>query len=496
MGETDSPGAPVSTPLVGTMLGRYRIERVLGEGGMGTVYAGVHQDLGKAAAVKTLHERYGRSNEVQLRFLREAQAASRIRHPNIVDVYDVGSESGRTYLVMELLEGESLARLIARDGPLSARQAADLMVPVVSALAAVHDLGVIHRDLKPDNIFLANERHTLQPKVLDFGISKVADQQITDALTGTGILVGTPYYMSPEQAKAMRNIDARADQYAVGVILYECTTARRPIEEQSIYQLVQRIVEGDFPTPRQANPAIPPAFEKLILRAMETDPAARFPTTRALGRALMPFASERIRSNYADEFATDTLPQLSNPISSAPSPLPNMSTTLGESVHERDTTRKTTTTWPLFATLGVLMLGGAGILAWRGTADERVEPKATAGPVPSVPPATSIVHVNKPPPPDTKPASIQRKLVSVPPGATVLIDDKKVGETPFQVDVPRGESVSVAVQLAGFEAQTRQLSESDPEVVSIQLERRRAATKPTTTKRPPPSGDRPALAPR
>src|SRR6187455_741380 len=183
MGETDSPGAPVSTPLVGTMLGRYRIERVLGEGGMGTVYAGGHQDLGKAAAVKTLHERYGRSNEVQLRFLREAQAASRIRHPNIVDVYDVGSESGRTYLVMELLEGESLARLIARDGPLSARQAADLMVPVVSALAAVHDLGVIHRDLKPDNIFLANERHTLQPKVLDFGISKVADQQITDALT-------------------------------------------------------------------------------------------------------------------------------------------------------------------------------------------------------------------------------------------------------------------------------------------------------------------------
>ena len=245
-----SSDPPTAATLAGTVLGRYRLERLLGEGGMGAVYAARHQDLGKPAAVKVLHERYDQSAQTRVRFLREGQAASRIRHPNVVDVYDVGSDGGRAYLVMELLEGEDLRSLIEREAPLSAQRTADLLVPVISALAAAHDLGVVHRDLKPDNIFLSRERTTVTPKVLDFGISKVADEEKALPLTGTGTVLGTSYYMSPEQAQASKNIDLRSDQYSLGVILYECATGKRPLEETSIYALIQRIVRGDFAAPR------------------------------------------------------------------------------------------------------------------------------------------------------------------------------------------------------------------------------------------------------
>src|SRR5262252_4179961 len=163
-----------SESLAGSVVGRYLLVRLVGEGGMGAVYEATHQELGKRVAIKTLHQRHAASPERRSRFLREGRAASRIRHPNVADVYDVGIEGAHPYLVMEFLEGEELARLIAREAPLSVQRTADLLVPVVGAVAAAHDLGVVHRDLKPANIFLSAERGAVRPKVVDFGISKVA----------------------------------------------------------------------------------------------------------------------------------------------------------------------------------------------------------------------------------------------------------------------------------------------------------------------------------
>jgi serine/threonine-protein kinase len=447
--------------LIGAVLGRYQLERLLGEGGMGVVYAARHQELGKLAAIKILHERHDASEQVRVRFLREGQAVSRIRHPNIVDVYDVGTDAGRVYLVMELLEGEDLRSLLAREGPLSQQRTADILIPVIAAVAAAHDLGVVHRDLKPDNIFLSAERNIVSPKVLDFGISKVADPEKVASLTGTGTLLGTPYYMSPEQAQTDKNIDARSDQYSLGVIVYECVTGRRPIEEPALYQLIQRIVQGDFPSPRQVNPGISAVFEHVILRAMARQPADRFPSTRALGRALLSFASDRVRSNYADELEHDEQP-ISPPLSPATSAASGLGTTLGESVHLRDSSRRPpgrrSRTLPV--TAGALLLGVASAIAW----------KLSTPAEPANPPAE--------PPRGTAAAEGRPTLQPVAP-------------KPPALPLPEASVARADAPAASAEATVRAAPASSAVVPALT-----SAHKPPVAKRSPHPSDRPELAPR
>jgi len=355
------PGPPNRVdPLVGNVLGRHVLTRLLGEGGMGAVYEGTHQALGRRAAVKILHERYARSADVRRRFLREGQAASRVRHPNIVSIFDVGAEGDQPYLVMEFLEGEDLGRFIAREGRLSAELTADLLLPVIAAAAAAHELGVVHRDLKPENVFLAARRGRVEPKVLDFGISKVVTQRDAEPITGMGAFLGTPHYMSPEQAQGAKCLDHRSDQYSLGVILYQCTTGRRPVDEPSLYGLIERIVRSDFPAPRELNPGLSSEFEAIVLRAMAHDPEARFPSTRALGRALLEFASERARVYYADEFSIDPHSVTASAPAAPSGEARRLGTTLGDSVNHRDVARppRPTRRWlTLGAATALLALG-------------------------------------------------------------------------------------------------------------------------------------------
>jgi hypothetical protein len=282
----------------GTMLGRYRIGRLLGSGGMGSVYEGTHTDLRKRVAIKTLHPSVAALPGARARFLREGEAASRIRHPNVVDVTDVGTEGAITFLVMEYLEGEDLFSRLTREHSLTASEAADCLLPVIGAIAAAHDEGVIHRDLKPANVFLVRTRHAgVQPMVLDFGISKVSGGGTgqTLALTGVGASLGTPCYISPEQVRGA-GVTAFSDQYALGAILYECVTGRRAHDGESVFSILHSVGAGTFPPPRAVRPEISVAFENAILRAMRLEPADRFPTLRGFGRALLPFATEAVRA--------------------------------------------------------------------------------------------------------------------------------------------------------------------------------------------------------
>jgi len=260
---------------IGTSLGNYRLDSELGTGGMGTVYRATHEVLGKTAAVKLLH---GDDMNPMLvhRFINEAKAASAIQHPGIVEVFDFGtSEDGRAFLVMEFLAGESLARRIESRGRLPASEASRIARDIAGALAAAHRRGIIHRDLKPDNVFLVPDgERGERPKLLDFGIAKLVGSDASH--TETGALIGTPLYMAPEQARAARDIDARADLYSLGCILHEMLVGAPPFVAEGAGELIALHMFGKALRPSLRVPGVSPALDAIVLRLLEKEPAARF----------------------------------------------------------------------------------------------------------------------------------------------------------------------------------------------------------------------------
>ncbi len=290
----------------GTILGKYRIVRRLGAGGMGAVYEAVHVVLGKGVALKTVGVHLASNPQAQARFLREAEAASRLDHPHVVGVTDFGTDGGVTYLVMELMRGEDLSAFLSRHAqmPHPVDVIVDIMLPVCAAISAAHEVGVVHRDLKPSNIFLARlSTGGTVPKVLDFGISKLLDARpVNDPLTNTGAVIGTTAYMSPEQVVGGPTL-ATSDQYTLGVILYECLTGQRPHQGETFYLIMRSITEGLFRSPRLLRPDLPVAMEAAIAKAMQSHPHNRFGSVYALGRALLPFASPKGQVMWSDYFA-------------------------------------------------------------------------------------------------------------------------------------------------------------------------------------------------
>ena len=276
--------------IVGTTLGQtYSIVRAIGEGGMGRVYEARHTRISsKRFAIKMLHPEFSRQAEVITRFQREAEAAASIKSPYVVDVYDVDrTPDGRPYIVGEFLEGREFADHLNSVGKMAIAPAVRVVRQICSALETAHAKGVIHRDMKPENVFLTGDMANPIAKVIDFGISKTGDTPGT-ALTKTGMIMGTPSYMAPEQARGER-VDHRADIYAVGAILYCALTGRRPFDRGDPTATLTAVLMEDPPRPRSIEPSIPEPLEMLIQRAMAKMPADRYQTMTELDADLAPY---------------------------------------------------------------------------------------------------------------------------------------------------------------------------------------------------------------
>jgi serine/threonine protein kinase len=271
--------------LLGTQIGAYRIARLLGIGGMGRVYKGVHPQIGSRVAIKVLSRECADRPDLVERFFYEAKSVNLIRHESIVNVLDLSKlPDGRPYIVMEYLDGSPLSSIIEQAphrGPLPLGGVARLAAEVLDALGAAHAKGIVHRDLKPDNIYVTPAGRA---KVLDFGIAKLKPE-LRGSATHTGSLLGTPHYMSSEQA-AGKPVDARADLYSLGVILFECATLRKPFTADSLFELLRQHVDMPPPSPRALRPDMPPDLEHVILTALAKHPEQRFATAQAMSAAL------------------------------------------------------------------------------------------------------------------------------------------------------------------------------------------------------------------
>jgi serine/threonine-protein kinase len=476
----DSQVAPVGEDAPelaqGRELGSYQITRRIGTGGMGEVYEAVHTKLRKRVALKTLRQTLARSGEARARFLREGETASRLRHPHVVDITDVGEADGVPFLVMELLEGESLSALVRRLGSLSVQAAVDIMLPVIDAVAVAHEHSIIHRDLKPDNIFLAQSHISgTLPKVLDFGISKVLSGANVPNLTATSSFLGTPFYMSPEQARGDKDIDGRSDQYSLAVVLYETLTGQQPHASRgdSLMQLVHAIARGDFPTPRSLRPELPPELEAIILRAMSLQPLDRFDSMRSLGAALLPFASDRCRSIWNGAF-------LGIPGEAAQPSAPSAGSVVATSSSEANTLERSgaaVTAEPVsgapkrsarLIAVGLLLVSIMGLAAWL------------------------LIGRSGPPRPEAASTGPQTFKVSVkvsPDTAKIELDGAVVGTGSYESELPRdGKKHTLTVAADGFIPQTLIFrDEAPPSTVALT-----AVPKPATELSPTPVVNRPA----
>lgn len=313
-----------SDPYIGSIFEeKYEILRVIGAGGMSKVYEARHTLINRRFAIKVLHKEYYSDEEIVRRFRREAKACTAIGHGHIVEITDMGSTAtGEIFTVMEFLEGITLQELLEKKGRLPVQRACDIMIQVLSALEAAHAQGIVHRDLKPANIFLIERPNAFDyVKIIDFGLSKMlpTDEDLTPGLTRTGTMLGTPSYMSPEQAMAEKDIKPASDLFSCGVIFYEMLTGVLPFNASTISGLFVQIATEKPRDPALINPILPPALGQALRQALAKAPEDRFPDAATFRRAITPFSPD---TPITTGLATTQGPErISRPI---PEPIPDI----------------------------------------------------------------------------------------------------------------------------------------------------------------------------
>jgi serine/threonine-protein kinase len=363
--------------MIGQILGGYRVIEQLGTGGMGVVYVAQHELIGKRAAVKVLLPELSRDAAVVRRFFNEARAATQVRHPGIVEVFDFGHTDGIAYIVMELLHGETLSARVRRQGRVPVTTSIRLVQQIAGALGAAHTAGIVHRDLKPENVFIVRDPDVTggeRAKVLDFGIAKLAgDMSAEELKTRTGAVMGTPRYMAPEQCRGAREVDHRADLYALGCIFYELLCGRPPFLEKGIGDLFAAHMFMPPQQPSTFEPSVPSALDAVILNLLAKAPEQRFPSAavflQALDHAVMSGPVPGVRAPSVDGMPPAT-------------PVTGQPTTLGSSaatVHVTSPAASRRSRWPWLAAAGLALAAGMGIVLTVSENEPPTSSSAAAG---------------------------------------------------------------------------------------------------------------------
>jgi hypothetical protein len=437
---------------VGQTVGNYNITAKLGEGGMGKVFLAQHPVIGSKVALKAIHPYYARSPEIVSRFVTEARAVNQIGHDHIIDIHDFGSTpEGDVYFIMEYLHGEMLSDKRGRQVAFAPARALNIVAQVADALGASHERGVIHRDLKPDNIFLiTRDGRPDFVKVLDFGLAKLTHVSgaVPAYTTDAGMVMGTPYYMSPEQCEGRAGLDHRTDIYSLGVILFEMLTGHVPFAGEGYGEVMTKHISLPPPAARRFVPDLPIALEAILSRALAKDPGARFQTMAELREVLLSTESA-LSPPPAAVTERDLEPEASISVEQV---LQQVHLHAGEVDEAIDL-------GPRRSRRGLFVLGAAAALAVAAVASGGVRGQAF-----------ELLAGTAPP---RKPATVRVNFSSDPAGATVSRDDGSVlGVTPLSAEIPYSDRpVDFRLQKEGYSAKVSSFVPNLPSPVFVLLER-------------------------
>ncbi|MGN6105062.1 MAG: serine/threonine protein kinase [Kofleriaceae bacterium] len=431
--EPSDAASPAIDMVGATLSGRYLVTRKVGQGGMGAVYEATHTLIGKRVAVKVLLEKYAKREAIVARLKQEAQLASSVNNEHIIDVTDFGTtDDGRTFVVMEFLEGESLAECLARETRLPEQRLLRIVHQSASALAAAHAKGIVHRDIKPENLFLLRRKEQDFVKVVDFGISKSlrssSEEEEQPRLTQTGMVLGTPLYMSPEQARGDDELDHRVDIYALGVIMYEAASGRVPFVGNNYLSVISQVLNEEPPSLRGIRPELSEEFEAIVQRAMAKDRSDRYASAAEM---LTDIGAVIDDPTHSTERARITGPRRRLPRKSSL----KIAVWIGAIA------------LVLISLVLVVnfMMGGSPSkkVVVAAPADAAVAMAPDAGPPPAAPDA----------PAEPAYEMLTLRVVTTPPGATILKDGMvQEGVSPMSISVvKKDKEVRVVAQLAGYE---------------------------------------------
>ena len=469
--------------MIGEQFGNYKSIALLGEGGMGAVYLAEHPGIGRRVAVKVLHKNYTRDEHLLARFLNEARAANAIRHPNIIEILDSGMlADGTPFLVMELLEGESLGTRLRQGGAVPIPTAVDFAYQTASALGAAHAKGIVHRDLKPDNLFIVADPHDptrARMKVLDFGIAKLQQGSVADSVkTRTGTLMGTPIYMSPEQCRGTRTVDHRSDIYSLGVIFYEMLAGQPPFVSEGFGELVNMHLNVAPASARSKRPEIPPAVDALVLKMLAKNPEERHADMKEVQAALKASGGSQFTVHAS---SPDLAKAPARPPVTQTSPLHDTTFSSGAGELDAAAARGRGKRMLLAGVVAIAAIGG-GIVWWQSSDSSSKQPTkvaASAPPKPVAPPAAVASPPVTPVAPPAHPTAVQVKkvelrLASVPGGARVVdnVDGELLGVTPLVLTRPRGGTLTLRFEKDGFNASTRTMPLDGDRAFELTLEQK------------------------